>query len=80
MKMEKFRIYNAVKFKDKKTNADVVLLECNNIGKETRFPKRIRLTVDEAVELLGEQLKDEFALGFNQKIIEVQELYRLTDE
>lgn len=60
--MQKFRIYNAYAYLDKKKNEKVVVVEALNIGKETRYPKKLFLTVPEAEALLGSELKEEFGL------------------
>ena len=38
------------------------------------------MSVPEAEALLGSPLKEEFALGFNKKVLEVEEVYGLSDE
>ena len=76
--MQKFRIYNAYKYT--KNGQETVVIEALNIGKETRFPKKVFMSVSEAEALLGSSLKDEFGLWFNKKVLEVEEIYGLSDE
>lgn len=76
--MQKFRIYNAYKYT--KNGQETVVIEALNVGKETRYPKKIFISVPEAEALLRSPLKEEFALGFNQKVLEVEEVYGLSDE
>lgn len=76
--MQKFRIYNAYKFT--KNNQETVVIEALNVGKETRFPKKVFMSVSEAENLLGEKLQDVFGLGFQGKILEMEELYSLSNE
>ncbi len=78
--MQKFRIYNAYAYLDKKKNEKVVVVEALNIGKETRYPKKLFLTVPEAEALLGSELKEEFGLWFNGKVLEMEEVYNLSDQ
>lgn len=78
--MQKFRIYNAYAYLDKKKNEKVVVVEALNIGKETRYPKKLFLTVPEAEALLGSELKEEFGLWFNWKVLEMEEVYNLSDQ
>lgn len=76
--MQKFRIYNAYKYT--KNGQETVVIEALNIGKESRFPKKVFMSVSEAEALLGSSLKDEFGLWFNKKVLEVEEIYGLSDE
>lgn len=76
--MQKFRIYNAYKYT--KNGQETVVIEALNIGKESRFPKKVFISVSEAEALLGSSLKDEFGLWFNKKVLEVEEIYGLSDE
>lgn len=77
--MQKFRIYNAYQYLDKKTNEKKVVIEALNVGKETRFPKKVFLTVPQAEQLLGSQLSEEFGLGFSGKVLVEESLYALED-
>lgn len=76
--MQKFRIYNAYKYT--KNGQETVVIEALNIGKESRFPKKVFMSVSEAEALLGSSLKDEFGLWFSKKVLEVEEIYGLSDE
>lgn len=76
--MQKFRIYNAYKYT--KNWQETVVIESLNVGKETRYPKKIFISVPEAEALLGSSLKDEFGLWFNQKVLEVEEVYGLSSD
>lgn len=76
--MQKFRIYNAYKYT--KNGQETVVIEALNIGKETRFPKKVFLSVSEAENLLRSELKEEFGLGFNGKVLEMEEVYSLSDQ
>lgn len=79
--LTKYRIFNAYKYEDKKTKELKVVIEALNVGKETRFPKRVNLTLAEAQAMLGAEFNAEaIGLGFRDKILEVEEVYAIWNE
>ena len=76
--LTKYRVFNAYKYEDKKTKELRVIIEALNVGKETRFPKRVNLTLAEAQAMLGSEFNVEtIGLGFRDKILEVEEVYAI---
>lgn len=79
--LTKYRVFNAYKYEDKKTKEMRVVIEALNVGKETRFPKRVNLTLAEAQAMLGSEFNAEaLGLGFRDKILEVEEVYAIWNE
>ena len=79
--LTEYRIFNAYKYEDKKTKEMRVVIEALNVGKETKFPKKVNLTLAEAQALLGAEFNEEaIGLGFRGKILEVEEIYAIWNE
>ena len=79
--LTKYRVFNAYKYEDKKTKEMKVVIEALNLGRETRFPKRVYLSLAEAQAMLGAEFNAEtLGLGFRDKILEVEEVYGISNE